>query len=296
MFRLRVGVTTLILGVVVACGHPASRANAALDRDDYGEPIAYATPAQRIVSLNPTTTEILFALGAGPQMVGRSRWDAWPTAAAAVPDIGDALRPSVERILATRPTLVVLYASGDNRDATAALKAAGIRVVALKVDRISDFVRCVAILGRLSGTDSASVGLVDSVSRSIARVRTAMRGATRPSVFIHVWDNPLMTIGGGSFLSELVDIAGATNVYADLVAPAGQVSFEDLLRRAPDLVLAGPTAARRVTSEPRWHALRAVRDGRVLIYDTTLVARPSVRLGEAARSLATLFHPERTIP
>ena len=285
-----------LAGVVVACAKTERPRAPAADRDDYGTPIVVAAPAERIVSLNPTSTEILFALGAGSKLVGRSRWDNWPAAARAVPDVGDAIRPSVEQILAVRPTLVVLYASGDNRDAARALEATGIRVVALKIDRIADFTRGVLMLGRLSGTDIAARIIVDSVGRSLARVRDAMRNAQRPTVFIHVWDNPLMAIGGGSFMSELVEIAGATNVYADLSAPSAQVSFEDLLRRAPDAILAGPDAAARLSGEPRWRALGAVRDGKLLTYDTSLVARPSVRLGEAARSLAALFHPERAIP
>ena len=294
--RRSVFVSLALASAAAACAKAERSREPAVDRDDYGTPIIFAAPAERIVSLNPTSTEILFALGAGPKLVGRSRWDNWPAAARAVPDIGDAIRPSVEQILAVRPTLVVLYASGDNRDAASALEATGIAVVALKIDRIADFTRGVLLLGRLSGTDTAARFMVDSVARSLARVRDAMRHAPRPTVFIHVWDNPLMAIGGGSFMSELVEIAGATNVYANLSAPSAQVSFEDLLRRAPTVILAGPDAAARLSTDPRWRALDAVRAGRVLSYDTSLVARPSVRLGEAARSLAALFHPERAIP
>ncbi|MEO6446753.1 MAG: helical backbone metal receptor, partial [Gemmatimonadaceae bacterium] len=252
--------------------------------------------AERIVSLNPATTEVLFALGAEARVVGRSRWDTWPAKARAVPEVGDALRPSVERVLAARPTHVVLYASGDNRAAAAALRAQGIAVVALKIDRIADFSRSVRMLGRLSGTERAARAIVDSVEGSLSRVREAMVNVVRPNVFVHVWDNPLMTVGGGSYLSELLEIAGARNVYADLDVPSGQVSFEDLLVRDPDVVLAGPDVAARIAADPRWRTLRAVREGRVLAYDTSLVARPSMRLGEAAHSLAGLLHPERRVP
>ncbi len=264
--------------------------------DDYGVPIAAGAPARRIVSLNPTTTEILFALGAGDRVIGRSRWDQWPVAARAVPEIGDAIRPSVERILAAHPDLVLLYASGDNRAAADALRAAGLRVVALRVDLIADFARCVRQLGELTGTDSAAAVAVDSVERSLARVRHATEGLERPRVFIHVWDNPLMAIGGGSFLSELVDIAGGRNIYADRPEPSPQVSFEDLVQHKPEVILAGPVDAERLAGESRWTRLLALSHGRIAAYDTSLVGRPSMRLGEAAQSLAVLLHPGIALP
>lgn len=265
-------------------------------RDDYGATIAATAPARRIVSLNPTTTEILFALGEGKRVIGRSRWDQWPEAARDVPALGDAIRPSVEQVLAARPDLVLLYASGDNRAAATAITGAGIPVVALRVDRIADFERCVRILGALTGQRDVAQVSIDSVRRTLDVVRQATQHVPRTSVFLHVWDNPLMAIGGGSFMSELVEIAGGHNVYADLPEPSPQVSFEDLVRRDPDAILAGPLEVSRLNADARWRSLRAVREGRVLAYDTSLVARPSMRLGEAARSLARLLHPDVVLP
>lgn len=263
--------------------------------DDYGQAIDYARPAQRIVSLNPTTTELLFALGAGASVVGRSRWDQWPAQARALPEVGDAIRPSVERVVALRPDLVLLYASGDNRSAAQAMAAAGLRVVALRVDRIADFERCVRALGALAGRRDAAAVALDTLRRSLEVVRAQMERvagrAGRPTVFLHVWDNPLLAIGGASYLSELVDVAGGRNVYGEIDQPSPQVSFEDLARRDPAVILAGPAEVTRLVADVRWRGLRAVRDGRVLAYDTTLVSRPSLRLGEAARALARLLHP-----
>lgn len=284
----------LVLLVLTACEHQVAAKSSTL-RDDYGAVLDTSHAAQRIVSLNPTTTEILFALGAGDRVVARSRWDQWPTEAQRIPEVGDAIRPSVERVLAARPDLVVLYASGDNRDAAAALARAGVTVAAFRVDRIDDFTRTLTRLGALTGKSREAAITADSVRRSLDSVRAdTLRDASRPTVFIHVWDNPLMAIGGGSFMSELVEIAGGHNIYADRREPSLVISFEDLLSRNPDVVLAGPATAAQLRGNPRWEALAAFRNHRVLTYDTMLVARPSVRLGEAARSLAHLLHPERT--
>ena len=278
--------------LLAACAPaPARRGDGAALVDDFGDTLALSAPPRRIVSLNPTTTEILFALGAGPRVVGRTKWDLWPDSARLVPETGDGIRPNVEAVLARRPDLVVLYASADNRPAAERFRSAGIATWAVKVDSIAEFARTVEHLGRILG-DTARARLTrDTVLRALDSVRTAARGRTPITVLWHVWDEPLIVIGGGSYLNELVEIAGGRNVYGETAEPSPQVSMEDLLRRNPDAVLAGPVGAARLREDAAWRALPAVREGRVLVVDTVLVGRPSVRLGEAARSLARLLHP-----
>jgi iron complex transport system substrate-binding protein len=286
----------ILLGIAaVGCDAGESRRAdnpPAVERDDFGgEMPRFATPPQRIVSMNPATTDLLFAVHAGPRVVGRSKWDLYPDSARLVPSLGDALRPSVESVLGARPDLVILYASEDNRPAYDRLRDAGIGVVALRIDRIEHFDRAARLLGRLTGSPHAGVQVADSVQRTIARVRDATRGLPRPRVFWRIWDAPLITIGRGSFLSQLVDIAGARNVYEDIASPSQQVTFEDVVHRDPEFILVGPEGGEVVGRDPAWRAIRAVREGRVRIVDTTLVGRPSVRLGEAAVHLARLLHP-----
>ena len=122
-------------------------------------------------------------------------------------------------------------------------------------------------------------------------MRSATQQLDRPTAFWKAWDSPVIAIGGGSFLTELVDIAGGRNIYGDDKRPSLDVTIEDVVRRDPDVVLSGPESAVRMRAAPAWRALRAVREGRVLIVDTMLVGRPGVRLGEAAVSLARLLHP-----
>jgi ABC-type Fe3+-hydroxamate transport system substrate-binding protein len=133
--------------------------------------------------------------------------------------------------------------------------------------------------------------VIDSVQRTLDSVRRATASVPHPTVFWHIWDSPLITIGSGSFMNELVEIAGARNVYADLTGASGQISLEDVAHRDPDFVLAGPDGARQIRSDPRWRIVRAARDGKIIVVDTGMVARPSVRLGEAALSLAKALHP-----
>jgi iron complex transport system substrate-binding protein len=259
--------------------------------DDFGDTLTLTQPPRRIVSLNPATTELFFALGAGNKLVGRTHFDLYPVEAQKVADLGSAIPPNIEAVMGVRPDLVTLYASNSNRDAAARLHAAGIQTLTIRLDHISDFRRTVAILGRVLGDTTKSRVVIDSVAATLDRVRTAMQATARRTAFWKAWDSPVIAIGGGSFLSELVDIAGGKNIYGDDPRPAFDVTIEDVVRRDPDVVFAGPESGARMNAAPAWKALRAVREGRVLIIDTMLVGRPGVRLGEAAVSLANLLHP-----
>jgi iron complex transport system substrate-binding protein len=235
---------------------------------------------------------VLFAIGAGDRLVGRTSFDLWPEAARALPDLGPGLRPNVEAVLAARPDLVVLYASDDNRDAARRLRAAGVATAAYRVDRIADFARVTRALGILTGRAVAANATVDSVEATLRRVRASTASRPAPTVFWPLYDQPLLAVGSGSYLNELIEIAGGKNVYAFMTAPSPRITFEDLVQRDPDVILATPTARARHLADRRWQVLRAVRESRVLAVDSNLVLRPGPRLGEAARSIAVLLHPD----
>jgi ABC-type Fe3+-hydroxamate transport system substrate-binding protein len=283
------GALALSLGACARDAPPASVLRATAD--DFGDTLRLRATPRRIVSLNPSTTELLFAIGAGARVVGRTTYDHWPVAARAVPDLGPGLRPNVEAVLAARPDLVLLYASDDNRDAARRLRVAGVATAAYRVDRIADFHRVTLALGALIGDSRSARATVDSVDATIARVRRATATLPRPTVFWPLYDQPLLATGGGSFLNELIDIAGGSNVYGFLPEPSPRITVEDLLQRDPDVILLSPESRARYVADPRWRALRAVRENRLLAVDTTVVYRPGPRLGEAARSIARLLHP-----
>ena len=270
----------------------ATRAQTQPIIDDFGDTIRVERRPSRIVSLTPATTEILFALGAEDRLVGRGEYDRWPEAALAVPDLGPGLRPDLEGVLAVRPDLVLLYASQDNRPAAQRLRTAGIMTAAFKVDRIEHFERTTKLLGQLIGDSARGAGVADSVMRTLDRVRALTQNRPRVSVVMPAYEDPLLVIGGGSFMSQLVTIAGGRNVYDDIEQPSPAVTFEDVVRRNPDAVLVSPERGAKLRQSSRWRALDAVRRGRVLYMDTTLVMRPAVRLGEGAVSLMRLLHPE----
>jgi len=287
--RAACGVIALTAGVLAACERGAHAPPARGAVDDFGDPIAAGTAARRIVSLSPVTTEMLFAMGAGSRLVGRTHWDLYPPEARAVADLGDGMQPNVEAILGTHPDLVVLYAGNSNRGAAGQLRRAGVATLAIRNDHLADFRRSVRLLSRAVGDSLAGAVLADSVERSIGAVRARPRPAKAPTVFWFIWETPLYTIGRGSYLAELVDVAGARNVFDDLASPSPEVTLEEVARRNPDFILAGPDGAARIRGAPAWQAVPAARAGRILVVDTTLVGRPGVRLGEAARHLRALI-------
>ena len=164
-------------------------------RDDYGNVVRLGAPPRRIVSLNPATTELLFAIGAGARVVGRTKYDLWPDSARLVPNVGAGMQPNLEAVLARHPDLVVLYASGADRASAERLTAAGVPTAAFRIDKIRDFRRVTLLLGQLVGDTTRAKDVVDSVTRTLDRVRTATASLPRPTVFFHTWEKPLITIG-----------------------------------------------------------------------------------------------------
>lgn len=287
--RALVWVALTLCGTMVAgasaCGREAPAVAADVVVDAFGDTFRLDAPAARIVSLNPVTTELVFALGAGERLVGRTSWDLFTPESRAVPDVGNGMQPNVEVVLGQRPDLVLLYASESNRLAAERLRAAGVMTLTQRTDRIDDLQRVIPVIAGALGLDAVGQVVADSVRASLDAVRALPRPDSAVVVYWHIWDAPLLTIGGGSYLSELLEVAGARNVFGDLTTPSPQVSLEEIARRDPDVVLAGPNAAAKLRRDAGWQSVRAVREGRVVVIDTTVVGRPGVRMGEAARFL-----------
>ncbi|HXV16179.1 MAG TPA: helical backbone metal receptor [Gemmatimonadaceae bacterium] len=279
----------LLLLIAAACTRELPRR--VPEADDFGDPVIVKSPPRRVVSLNPATTDLVFALGAGNRLVGRTHWDSYPDSAKYVPDLGSGIRPNVEAVLGARPDLVLLYASNDNRAAASELRAAGVNTLSLKIDHIADFHRAARTIAFLLGDSTRGAIVSDSVERTLRRVRDLTAKLPKPRVFWHIWDAPLITIGRGSYMNELVEIAGGVNVYSDFPEPSPTVSIEDVLKRDPDYIITGPEGSTEIRTDSRWAAFKAVKTGKIFVVDTAIVGRPSVRLGEAAMSLAKLFHP-----
>jgi ABC-type Fe3+-hydroxamate transport system substrate-binding protein len=266
-----------------AADRPAAAGSPLSVVDDAGRTVTLAGPARRVVSLLPSFTELLFAMGAGDRLVGRTAWCDYPPAALAVPSVGDGMPPNVEAVAARRPDLVLLYHSGTNMTAAEQFAALGIPTVLLHLDRLEDLGSAARLIGHVTGREARA----ESLAAAMDSLASQPTPTSRRSLVFVVWDNPPIVIGRGSYLDRLAALAGARNVFADVAAPSAQVSLETIAARAPDWVAvlsdsAGPPAfaARR-----EWRAVRAVRAGRFLNLPGSLFGRPGPRSGQAVREL-----------
>lgn len=277
----------LLLGLLVsACAgrEPSPAATAIVAVDDAGDTLRLPGPAHRIASLIPATTELLFAVGLGPQVVGRTTWCDYPAEAVAVPSLGDGLQPNLEAIVAARPDLVVLYRSTQNAAAAERLRAQGIPTLVVETDRLADVPRLARLLGRLGGREAAGDSLARRFEAELAAA-TLREPADPARLLLLAWDQPPIAIGGGSFLSELVQRAGARNIFADLSAPSAPVSLEAIARRDPDFLLVLSDSAPGYIARPEWQAVTAVRDRRFLLVPAALFSHPGPRSPAALRAL-----------
>jgi ABC-type Fe3+-hydroxamate transport system substrate-binding protein len=263
---------------------PAPRATSGLV-DDAGDTLALDTPAGRVVSLIPAATELLFAIGADSVVVGRTSYCDYPAAASAVADLGDGIKPSVEAVLARRPDLVILYNSGQNAAVAGRLRDLGIASLRINTDALSDVPRVARMLGRLTGHQRGADSVAAVFDTALANA-TRRAGSSRPKVLLLVWEQPPMTIGQGSFLSELVERAGGENLFADVAASSGVVSIEAVAARNPDLIFTTTQGPSAFAGRPEWQVVPAVRQRRFLRVSGSEFDRPSPRAPAAIRQLA----------
>src|SRR5881392_2650925 len=228
--------------------------------DDAGRRVTLAAPARRIVSLLPSFTELLFAIGAGDRLVGRTTWCDYPPEALRVPSVGDGMPPNVEAVAARHPDLVVLYRSGPNVTAAEQLERLGIRTVLFDLNLLEQLGPAARRLGALTGHSRAA----DSLARVVDSLASHPPVPSTQSLAFLVWDNPPIVIGAGSYLDRLAALAGARNVFHDVGSPSAQVSIETIAARDPDFVavLSDSALPPAYASRPEWRVVRAVRDRR----------------------------------
>jgi iron complex transport system substrate-binding protein len=252
----------------------------------------HAHEVRRIVSLAPSSTEILYALGVGDRVVGVDQYSDWPPAAAAVPRVGSDLSPSVERILALKPDVVFIATSANSRELPAELERLGVRVVISHVETLDDLWRDIVASGDAVGRHDAGVALAASLRARVAATHARVAALPVPRVLLVVWADPLTVVGGHSFVDEVIRAAGGANIAGDSAQPYPQYSVERMLARAPEVIVVGSHKGGPPLAPLTSHtSLPAVKNGRIHSVDGDLLFRPGPRLVDGVELLARLFHP-----
>lgn len=262
-------------------------------------PAPPVAPGQRLAVLAPAAAETLALLGATDRVVAVGDWVTWPPEIAVKPKLGAYDEPSRERLLELGVDTLVTSASVAGRAGREELERLGIRVVEFETDTFAGALEGIETVGALVGREPEAARLVAGVRARVAAVATGVAGAPRVRALVVVGRDPLFVAGPGSFLDELVRLAGGENVAADAGAPWAMVSLEAMLARRPEVILDTsenrPGAPRGALAGDwaRWPFLPAVAAGRVHFVDPALLAIPGPRLGEMAERMARFLHPER---
>jgi len=285
--------------ILVVCGANPSGSRAQSRGPERSAPQV----ARRIVSLVPSVTEMLFAVGAGPQVVGVSTYDDFPPETKTLPRVGALLDPDTERIFSLRPDLVIIY--GSQSELESQFARAGIRVYAYRHAGVGNVMQTIRDVARLAGRTADGDRVVRELASQLDAVRMRVRGRPRPRTMLVIGRDAgalrgVYVSGGVGFLHELLDIAGGDDLFADITRESVQPSNETMIARAPDAIIElrpgeQPAAATLQKERAVWNLLAsvpAVRSNRVhLLYgDYLLSAGP--RLGRAAETLARVLHPD----
>ncbi len=287
----------LLANVIALCAALALSVAAARAAAAAVTPDAAASPA-RIVSLAPSVTETLFALGEGSAVVGVSQYCDYPPAATHLPRVGTFLTPNVEAIAALRPTLIIGPGLSSNRRQVRALEAMGYGTMTVNDDSLAGIERSIALIGARTGHAAAARRLLASINARIDAVRARLQGVAPRTVVMLVGHQPTVAVGRGTFLDDLLRLAGADNI-ADLAPQSWpHLSLEYIIAMRPKVILDGQMGSNASTPAGFWSrypTIPAVRDHRVFGYPDDPVLHPGPRVAQTLEILARLIHPERFI-
>jgi iron complex transport system substrate-binding protein len=269
--------------------------------DALGNPVVLTGTAQRIISLSPSVTESLFAIGAGGQMVGRTDYCNYPEEALALPSVGgfDAATLSMESIIALEPDLVI-GGSVYQADVIKSLQEAGIPAFVSQPANLAGIVDALTLFGKITGhvDEAASVASemqarVDAVKSVVATIPADQR----PTVFYEVWHEPLMSANNKTVVGELIDLAGGVNLFAELPDEYPTVSVEQIVEVDPQFIIGPSSHADQMTAEiiggrEGWGNLGAVKNNAIYIVDGDIVSRYSPRVVEVLDEFARILHPD----
>jgi iron complex transport system substrate-binding protein len=255
---------------------------------------AAAGPA-RIVSLVPSVTETLFALGAGPEVVGVSQYCDYPPEVVKLPKVGDFIAPNLEAIMGLRPTLVIGISTASDQRQVRALNALGIPVLMVNDDSVEEVERNITTIGERVGRTTEAAHLLASIKARMAAVAARLQGTNRTKVLMVVGHDPLVVVGSGTYLDELLTLAQAENIGEAPAQTWPRLSLEYLIAVGPQVILDGQMGSERSMPSSFWArypTIPAVREDRVRGYPIDLMLHPGPRIADALVTLARLIHPE----
>lgn len=252
---------------------------------------------QKIVSLSPAATEIIFASGAGAQLAARTDFCNWPAEAESIPSTGgfDGKTISFEKILSFSPDMVYLT-DGMHNYLIPSLEQSKINYYLSSANSIKSIIEEIKQIGKITGHSDSAEKIASEISEKISEISKKVKNLPETQVFWEIWNNPFMTAGKNSFITELIELAGGKNIFSDLETPYPQISEEAIITRNPQAVIIPENFYDSVYSVKKragWENLSAVKNNMVFALNTDLISRPGPRIAESLELLANTLHPEK---
>ena len=264
-------------------------------QDGSGATVTLAQPAQRVVTLAPHATELVYAAGAGERIVGASDYSDYPPAAKAIPRIGSSHQVDTERLLALRPDLLVVWQGGNADRLLEPLRRLGVPVYQSEPKRLDDIPDEVERLGKLTGTEARAQPAAAALRARLGALAERYRGKPQVSVFYQVWDQPLYTLNGRQIVSDAIRLCGGVNVFDNLAALAPTVSVEAVLQKNPEVIVRGGEDAKAsgLTMWKRYPVLLAAQRDNLYTVSSELMTRAGPRMVDGAEALCGLLEQAR---
>ena len=256
---------------------------------------ASAPRSQRIVSLAPSVTETLFALGFGNRVVGVTTYCDYPAEARKLPKIGGFMNPSLEAVVAKRPDFVIGVSSATDPVKAREMERLGLKVTLISLASVNDILSSIKSIARLLGSPEAGEKLVDKITLQFDEIKKRVASAPRRTTLLAVGLRPLVVVGGKNFINELIFLAGGENIAGNADQPWLNLPDEYVVAKAPQVIIEAGMGSERGDSAKHWGDLKsipAVREHRVYAYQSDKILRPGPRIGEGLAEIARLVHPE----
>ena len=294
MKNLRNSLGLIVLLAAVFCS--LSLAAEISVEDDFGNTVVLEQPAQRIISLAPNITEVLFHIGAGEQIVGADEYSNYPEQAKQIMRVNNHAAANYELILSLQPDVVIAWQSGNGDKIINRIRQLGIPIFVIETRSLEDIPNLFARFGALSGHIENAELKAESFSRRLSLLREQNSAKSEVRTFYQIWDEPLITLNGKHMVSSVIELCGGRNIFADAIPLVPYVNIESIVAADPQVIIAGGSKEEkpyRFDSWRKWEQISAVRDRHVYLIPADLMQRHSVRILDGAELMCDFFERAR---
>jgi iron complex transport system substrate-binding protein len=256
--------------------------------DDNDDEVRLAAPAQRIISLAPNITEVLFHIGAGEQIVGADEYSNYPEAAKQILRVNNHAAANYELILSLKPDLVIAWQSGNGDKIISPLRKLGIPVFVVETREIERIPNLFRRFGQLSGNNELAQQRIEEFTQRLQLLGDAQKGKSVVRTFYQIWDQPLITLNGKHMVSDVIELCGGVNVFADAAPLVPYVNIESIVAADPQVIIAGGSQDEQsswFSSWQKWDGISAVQHKQIYLIPADLMQRHSVRILDGAQMM-----------